>query len=672
MKHALACGCVAAVLSFPALALEPAPDASAPASAANPPVEAAPARDEPAARLNQVVVTAVPLGQSADQLVTPVSVLEGAALDDARAASIGQTIANVPGVGTSAYGQGIGRPVIRGMDGARVAVLADGTGSADVSAVSQDHAVTVEPFLADQVEILKGPASLLYGPGAIGGVVNVVDGRIPQAAPAQGFAGRAQVQYDSVSDGGTGMFRVDGGNERFALHADGLKRDLGDYAIPGRTLPNSYVRGDSGALGASLLGERGYIGLSISRFLDTYGNPAEPGDAEEGEAPVRIGMAQTRYDLKGALDTPFAGFEKLEFSATHTDYRHTEFEGDEPATTFTNQVNEGRVLLTHAPLGGWHGAIGMQASNRDFAALGEESFVPPTRTRALGLFATGLREWGRLKLEFGARGDRETSTPENGTRRSFHPYSLSAGLAWRFNEAWHLTANLDRAQRAPAEEELYAHGPHQASATFEIGNPDLHEETANQIELGLHHHGERMDAKVAAYANRYDDFIYLADSGEIDDDLPVRRWSQHDARFRGLEAEATLHLARNDSGHYDLRLWGDRVRATLTGGGNLPRIPAARVGAEFSWRNDDWRASLGATRYFAQDHAAAHETTTPGFTLLNARLAWSFANGERSGWEAFISGDNLTNRTARLSTSLVKDRVPLPGRNIGVGLRGWF
>lgn len=669
MKHAFVCGCVAAALSLPVLALE-APLAQAPD--ARPPAEAKPAHDEPAARLNEVVVTAVPLGQGADQLVTPVSVLEGAALDDARGASLGQTIANLPGVSTSAYGQGVGRPVIRGLDGPRVAVLADGLGSADASAVSQDHAVTVEPFLADQIEILKGPATLLYGPGAIGGVVNVVDGRIPQAAPAQGLAGRAQLQYDGVSDGGAGMLRIDAGNDRFALHADGLKRDLGDYAIPGRTLPNSYVRGDSGALGGSLLGDWGYLGLSVSRFLDTYGNPAEPGAPEQGEHPVHIGMAQTRYELKGALDAPLAGIEKLEFGAARTDYRHTEFEGRDAATTFTNKADEGRMVFTHAPLGGWRGAIGMQASNRDFAALGEESFVPPTRTRTFGLFATEQREWGRLKLELGVRGDRQSSSTEDGERREFRPWSLSAGLAWRFDAGWHLTANIDRAQRAPAEEELYAHGPHEASATFEIGDPQLGKETANQLEIGLHRHGERLDAKVSAYVNRYDDFIYLADTGEVADNLPVRLWSQHDARFRGLEAEATFHLARNESGHYDLKLWGDRVRATLAGGGNLPRIPAARLGTELSWRSDAWRVSLGATHHFAQDEAAAHETTTPGFTLLNARLAWTFANGERGSWEAFLSGDNLTDRTARLSTSLVKDRVPLPGRNLSLGLRGWF
>ncbi len=664
--------CAVAALAAPVAAREiSAPPGGLP-RAAHAQAESPADAEEPAARLNQIVVKALPLDQRADQLTTPVSVLEGAALDDVRAASIGRAIDGVPGVSSSAYGQGVGRPVIRGLDGPRVAVLADGIGAADVSAISQDHAVTLEPFLAEQIEVLKGPTTLLYGPGAIGGVVNLVDGRIPKVAPLEGLTGRAQLQHDQVSDGATGMFRVDAGSDRFVLHADGLKRDLGDYAIPGRSLPNSYVRGDSGALGASLLGEWGYLGWSVARFLDTYGNPAEPGDPEQGEAAVHVGMAQTRYDLKAALNAPFATADKLEFSAAHTDYRHTEFEGEVPATVFSNRSDELRLLLSHAPLGGWRGAVGVQATSRDFAALGEESFVPPTRTRRFGLFAVEQREWGRLKFELGARADRETSTPQDGPRRSFSPRSLSAGLAWRLGETWHLSANLDRAQRAPAEEELYAHGPHEASASYEVGDPTLREETANQFEIGLHHHGDRVEAKLAVYASRYGDFIYLADSGAIEDGLPLRRWSQHDAKFRGGEVEATFHLASGSGGHYDLKLWGDRVRATLAGGGSLPRIPAARVGAALSWRNDAWRASIGATRYFAQDEVAAHETATPGFTLLNARLAWNFASGERSGWEAFLTGDNLGNRTARLSTSIIKDEVPLPGRSLSAGLRAWF
>jgi iron complex outermembrane receptor protein len=620
--------------------------------------------------LDPVLVTALPNGRTSDQIVTPVSVLAGVELDAARAGTIGQTVAGIPGIQASAFGNGVGRPVIRGLDGSRVAVLANGLGAADVSNVSQDHAVTVEPFLADQIEILKGPSTLLYGSGAIGGVVNAVDGRIPERAPANGLSGRAQIGYDSVSDGRTGMFRVDAGGDGYALHFDGLDRDDGDYDIPGGTLANSFVRTRAGAVGASALGDWGFLGFSVSRYLDDYGNPAEPGDAEE--PAVHIGMQQTRYDVKGALEQPFAWLERIEANIGHSEYQHTEFAGREAATTFTNDANEGRVLLTHAPFRGWSGAFGVQWFDRDFAAVGDETFVPPTTSRGVGVFLTEQNTWGPLTLELGARRDRQSSEPTGGAKRDFDPYSLSGGLSWRFDDAWHMTLNLDRAQRAPAEEELFSNGPHEASATFEVGNPLLDTETANQAELGLHYHGARIDAKVSAYVNRYDRFIYLADTGTIEDDLPVRLWSQGDAKFRGAEAEATLHLASNASGHYDLRVWGDRVRATLDDGGNLPRIPAARFGSQFSWHNDDWRASLGATRYFPHDEVAAFETETDGFTLVNARLAWAFHDSDRSSWECFVHADNLTDQTARLSTSLIRDFAPLPGRNVSIGLRGMF
>lgn len=623
------------------------------------------------AELPAVVVSAIPGDRGADRIVRPVGILAGAELDDVRAATLGQTVAGMPGVQTTSFGQGVGRPVIRGLDGARVAVLGDGLGSGDASTVSQDHAVTIEPFLADRIEILKGPSTLLYGSGAIGGVVNVVDGRIPERMPENGISGRVQLGHDSVSDGDSQVFRVDAGSGGFALHADGMSRRNGDYNTPDGRLPNSYVETRAGALGTSWIGERGFVGVSVSRFLDNYGNPAEPGDPLEGEPAVHVQMAQTRHELKAALDAPFAGIDKVEFSFGHTDYRHVEFEGDEVGTTFTNRSNEGRLLFTREAAG-WLGAFGVQAFNRNFSAIGEESFVPPSRSRGLGVFATGRRDIGAFGIELGARTDRQESTPIDGDTRDFRPYSLSAGLSWHMSDNWHATINLDRAQRAPAEEELFSHGPHVASATFEIGDPMLGKETANQLELGLHWHAERVDAKVAAYANRYDDFIYLADTGLVEDDLPVRRWSQADARFRGMEAEATFHLAGNASGHYDLRVWGDKVRATLDGGGNLPRMPSTRAGTELSWRNDDWRAGFGATHYFRQDRTAPFESETPSFTLVGARVAWSFLETDRGGWEAYLDGSNLTDRTTRLSTSLIKEQAPLPGRSVSIGIRGMF
>jgi iron complex outermembrane receptor protein len=623
-------------------------------------------------KLDAIIVNAVPGGRSADEIVAPVAVLAGSALDDAKGVSLGETVSSIPGVQTSALGTAVGRPVIRGLDGPRVAVLENGLSSQDVSNVSQDHAVTLEPFLADQIEVLKGPATLLYGSGAIGGVVNVVDGRVPEKAPDNGFTGRAEMRHDSVSDGNTGLLRLDAGDDRFAIHVDGMHRDNEDYDIPGGTLANSAVKTTSGAVGASLLGSWGYVGLAVSRFMDLYGSPAEPGDAAEGEDPVDIKMAQTNYTLKGGLVQPFDGIAKIEFNLGHGAYQHVEYEGDTPGTTFSTTSNQGRLVVTHEALAGWQGAFGVQTQHRQFSAVGEETFVPATTTSGVGVFLTEQRDFGPVNVELGARHDRQTVDPIDGPRREYSPNSFSAGIAWRFAERWHVSMNLDHAERAPSEEELFANGPHEASNTFEIGS-DLGKEKSNQAELGLHFHGDVAEGKVAVYYNKYNNFIYLADTSLVQDDLPVRTWSQNDATFRGAEAEATFHLSKGTSGNWDLRVFGDTVRATLSdGGGNVPRIPSGRVGSTLSWTADSLRASVGAIRYMKQDKVADFETDTAGYTLVNAHVAWTFVNDDRSQWEAFVDGNNLTNQTARPATSLFKDVAPLPGRNVSVGVRAYF
>ncbi len=658
-------------------------------------------------QLEAVVVRASPLRQSSDQVIAPIAVLSGAELDDARTTTLGGVVATLPGVQTTYFGPGVGRPVVRGLDGPRVSVLSDGMGAADVSNVSQDHAVTLEPFLADQIEVLKGPRTLLYGPGAIGGVVNLADGRIPESAPANGATGRAEINWDSVSDGGTGMARLDTGGTHYALHVDGLYRETGDYDTPEGMLENSAVKTRSGALGGSTFGDWGFFGASVSRFMTDYGVPngthdhdhdhdhaqALTGDDGHEEENVTIGMRQTRYDIKGGFNSPFAGIETLRVAFARTVYDHTEFENGLTGTQFFADTNEARVELVHLPLAGWRGAFGLQGTDRHFDAIGEEAFVPPTRSSNLGLFLTEQRDWDRLTLEWGARVDRTKLDPaavehdhdhDHGDgdddhddhaigRREFTSTSVSLGAGWRLSDAWHLKLNLDRAQRAPAEEELFADGPHVATSTWEVGDAHLDKETSNQLELGLHYHSEFVEAKLAAYVNRFDDYIYLADTGSEEDGLPVRQWTQADARFHGLEAEATFHLARSPAGHWDLRVWGDTVRARLDdGGGNLPRIPAARVGSAIRWNNDLVRASLGAVHYFDQDRTAAYETSTAGFTLVDANVAWTVHSDDRNSVELFANGSNLTNQTARLATSYIKDVAPLPGRSVLFGVRAFF
>ncbi|MBD7922872.1 TonB-dependent receptor [Xanthomonas sp. Sa3BUA13] len=667
-------------LLSPALAL--AADASA-ADAATPPASDSRhadgrKQDRHVKDMDAVVVTASPLRDAAGDLSQPVEVLAGERLDENRGASVGETVASLPGVQSSNFGPGVGRPIIRGLDGPRVAVLSDGLSTQDVSTVSQDHSPAVESFLADQIEVLKGPSTLLYGSGAIGGVVNVVDGRIAET-PVDGVHGRAEVRFDGGDkDGNTDMFRVDAGNgSGLSIHADGVYRNQKDYDTPQGRQANSFLDTKTGSIGASLAGDWGFVGVSASRFRDNYGNPGEPGDLAAGERGVSLRMHQDRYELKGGLTDPWGDGSALRYSFGHTAYTHTEFEGEEVGTVFDKRANEGRVEASFTVGGDWQTAFGVQGSDSTFQAIGEEAFVPKTDTRAIGVFAVARNNWDRVTAEVGARVDKVKYETDTGVDRDFTPKSFSLSGGFRFNEQWRLTANLDHAERAPAEEELFADGPHIATLAYEIGDADLKPEKANQAELGLNFKNAWVDAKVAAYYNRYDDFIYIVDTGaqwfheEDNDFLPIRQWTQADAIFHGFEGEATFHLADNDSGAWDLRVFGDTVRARLKDGGNLPRIAPARYGAQLRWDASNWRASLGATRYQKQDKVAVNETPTDGYTLVDAHLAYHVDAGA-TAWEVFLDGNNLTDQDARVHTSFLKDDVMLPGRNASFGVRLFF
>jgi iron complex outermembrane receptor protein len=672
--------------------------------------EPAEGHDHPTPRtLDAIEVTATPLRSAIDNLARPVEVLTGDELLSRKSGTLGETVERLPGVQSSYFGAGVGRPIIRGQDGPRVQVLNNGTGSLDVSTISVDHAVSIEPFLADQIEVLKGPAVLLYGSGAIGGAVNVVDGRVPTDQVGRDVSGRAELRHSSVSDENVGMARFDGDAGRATFHADIFRRDSSDYRIPGFAfspdliaeeleegedieefardrLPNSSLTTEGGAVGVSWFGERAWFGVAGSTYRSNYGIP--PGahahhdedhdhddddhdHEEEEEEIVRLDLRQDRIDFRGGIRGP-GPLKELNYRVTRNDYEHTEFEGDEVGTVFENLGTEARIEAVQNDIAGWRGAFGLQYSHRDFSAIGDEAFVPPTVSRDLGLFVLQERDFGDFKLELGARHDRVRISPEGDLDRvSEGATSLAAGGLWRFSEIMHLSVNLDRAQRVPSAEELFSDGPHIATRSYEIGDPDLDVETALSGEIGLHVHQGRFDGKVSVFRTNYDDFIYLAETGEEEDELPVRAWVQGDANFTGWEVEGRMTLVENASGLWALRLFADGVDAELDQGGNLPRIAPGRVGADLNWTLGPVRARLGAVRMADQDDVAELETPTDGYTLVDASLVYHWDVGG-AGWEAFIEGRNLTDEDARVHTSYLKDFAPLPGRNLAVGVRVSF
>lgn len=651
--------------------------------------------------LDASVVSASALASSVQEMTAPAAILEGDQLVLQRAATLGETLDGLPGVQAASFGAGASRPVIRGLDGGRVKVLSDGIDVLDASTVSQDHAVSIEPLLAERIEVLKGPATLLYGGGAIGGVVNVIDKRVPTYVPEKGYEGELELRANSVANEGAGLFGITAGAGNVAMRVEGVKRQADDYEIPGAEgMPRSdkqvgsHNDTDSYSLGGSFIGARGYLGLAWSRQENRYGLPGhehadchqdealwhcgehghgeeehedEEGDEHEehGGAVPFIRLEQDRWDLRGELEDPLPGFELARLRAGHSDYRHREIEEGATAAIYDNQASEARLELTHRPFHGWHGVLGGQTSRRDFARFTAENPMPQTLTGNHTLFLLEEYAVGAWRYELGARHEWQDIEADSGAPDTDHAgTSLSAGAVWTFAPAYSLGLSLSRAQRLPSAEELYAFGPHAASRTIELGNPDLTEETSHNLEVTLRKFAGPTTFTFSLFRNQVDDFIYAADLGlDTESAFRVVEYRQADAVLSGGEAE----LRHQFSERFAATLFGDRVRGKLRHGGDLPRIPADRLGVRLEQRfGGALDGQLEFYRVQRQDQLAAFETTTAGYNMLGAGLSYH-GRLSQADYQLYLKADNLLDAEARQHSSLIKDKVLLPGRNLTVG-----
>lgn len=664
---------------------------------------------EPAPVHLEPVVISSPLEEKVSDMARPVTVLTDKELRLKIGNTIGETLKQEAGVTSESFGPGVGIPVIRGQTGPRVQVMTNSIGTGDVSQISPDHANAVEPVLADRVEVLRGPATLLYGSGAIGGIVNVIDNRIPSLVPDKLMTATGEQRFNSVSGQTTTNLKVEGGEDLVSYHLDGFYRDgnnlhIGgpaideagarktDLALEGSPIQNSYgvipnteSRAKGGSAGFSLVGEPGFAGVSINYLGNNYGIPP---DGVAGAGYTRINLKESRYDFKSELNAPVDFVETVRMRFGHINYTHTELDNGAAATVFTKQTNEGRLEVVHRPIGIVKGVVGVQMAAADFDAVDKgapQALVPKSQLGSYGVFAVESFELGAGLYELGLRGESDSIDPQGGPNRSYAPISASGSGQWKLDDLNTVSFAATRSQRAPQVQELFSHGVHDATHSYELGDPNLIPETSYNLDWGYRFKGRGLSVELNVFQNFVNDYIYQQITDQVFNDdtgqfekvctnpgacFPVVQTTQAGAYFLGYEGNVKFPLMENHYGALDLTLFSDFTRGQFVNGGNVPRMPPLRYGLQLDYAYDEhWSSNLRLTRGEKQIYPGPNDAMTNGYVLLNLGVQYEVKAFKDADVLVFAQGNNLLNDNLRNSTSYLRYFAPEPGRGAELGIR---
>lgn len=666
------------------------------------------AENEEVQTLETIRIKAHPLEQTSKDFAVADTVVDQKRLAQG-AVTIGEALSGETGIASNQFGAGSSRPVIRGQDGPRVKILQNSSENIDVSTLSPDHAVTVDPALAKQVEVIRGPSTLLFGAGTVGGLVNVNDSKLPTQMPEKGYEGNVGLRYNTGSDEKLATAGVTVGlGDQVALRVEGLKREANDYIAPNyfhegekeRRVDNTFAEGQTVNVGLSWIYDRGFTGISYSNRQDKYGLPGHSHEYESCDAHLSgrphlhcgdhdhdhgdeddhdheehahdagpwIDLKSERYDFRTELDDPFAGFKKLRAQASYTDYQHDEIEEDTIATRFKNKGYDGRLELVHNPIGPWEGVIGTQYNQQKLELTGEEAFLAPNTTKKWSVFGLEHAQFNDVHVELAARADQQKIDIEDSSKKNFDgsAFSVSGAANWEFAPDYKLSFVASHQERLPLAQELYADGGHFATNTYELGNDQLGKEKSNNVELGFHFDNDKFDYHVHVYHNWFDDYIY-AQTLDRYKDFRLVQYTQDKARFYGAEAEANYQV----SSIYKLGVFGDYVRGKIDNE-NAPRVPAGRLGTKVNADfGDGFSGSAEYYHVFQQDKIAAYETDTQSYNMLNLGVAYSGQYSNVGDYRVFLNANNLLDDQVYQHASFLST-IPQVGRNFTVGVNFSF